>query len=852
MFITRFELHGYKPLLHNNIHHVVVEDLSQLTVLVAPNGFGKSSILRELTPYPACRSDYDKTGKKLIELIHNNSSYVLLSDFSKTSGAHSFIKDDVELNASGTTEVQETLVEQYLGYTRVIDKLLSGEYQICSMGPAQRKELIYDTYPSSLSFILDKYAKLKSKIKTINGQLKLLNERKLKLTDLILREETLNQFVKFRESLIKANAALDMDIYAYTKMKTEISNKVYATKDAVSWESIRAECDDLSRKMRILSTTDGVDIVEPDKLDTLIGSLSTAIDYISNKRETLTATGSRISEEIEKLKETINNDTSKSISECKKLIKIQEKIIRDNPIDVTIPVVSLEEADKMEEHREQLSNDLRYLRDIGKILSRDEFNTYQQELDTKTLELNRLSDERNKIDVVIVALKSKIDNLKKKHSYPNDCTRTCQMRANLEEVIRSVQLDLDTKLQEQAKLIETIPALDARVTEIARLLVPQRAARPLFTQLDTFFTRKSWGYFVCSELTPREAINNDITKIINNYSKVIHQARKYVVVKDAKEMLATLQAKLVGLKTSDRPVKEYLTKTLLDKEHELQVVDDELTKLDKEFSSISTSLTTYQRHKKLHIAVLELKDKYDLWKRRYIATQELQCITESIDYLQDVKAQISTKLRELDTIVTEQQGYLTRLKEEIEPSIQSLTDELTKISAVADQLSPVSGIPYKYTVRYVNVLFQLANTYIRRVWNYDIELAYVDENKQSSFDFTFQLLVNHNSEVKDIRLCSKSQKSIINLAIRLAICVYRGYISNYPIKLDEIDDGFSPLHQEKLTEFLVELLNQHNILQGFIVHQSIAVSSSFTNAGMVVLAGNELLPENCVIKSKVS
>ena len=44
MFITRFELHLYKPLLHNNIKHVVVDDLTQQTVLVAPNGFGKRGV----------------------------------------------------------------------------------------------------------------------------------------------------------------------------------------------------------------------------------------------------------------------------------------------------------------------------------------------------------------------------------------------------------------------------------------------------------------------------------------------------------------------------------------------------------------------------------------------------------------------------------------------------------------------------------------------------------------------------------------------------------------------------------------------------------------------------------------
>ena len=246
-----------------------------------------------------------------------------------------------------------------------------------------------------------------------------------------------------------------------------------------------------------------------------------------------------------------------------------------------------------------------------------------------------------------------------------------------------------------------------------------------------------------------------------------------------------------------------------------------------------------------------VNSKYQAWKKIFIHQEELKCLSNMIWYLQEVKQQINEKLRELDTIVKEQTGYLTRLKDEIEPSIQEKTILSKKLTLVAEQLSPTSGIPCRYTVRYVNAILNLANQFIRRVWNYDIELAYFDENKNESFDFTFKLLINHSSEVKDIKFCSKSQKSIINLAMRLAICIYRGYVDQYPIKLDEIDDGCSPIHQDKLTAFLVELLNRKSIIQSFIANQSVTVTGSFADAGMIVLSTDEPLPEHCCVKSKV-
>ena len=96
------------------------------------------------------------------------------------------------------------------------------------------------------------------------------------------------------------------------------------------------------------------------------------------------------------------------------------------------------------------------------------------------------------------------------------------------------------------------------------------------------------------------------------------------------------------------------------------------------------------------------------------------------------------------------------------------------------------------------------------------------------------------------------EKSIINLVMRLAICIYRGYIQQYPVKLDEIDDGCSPIHQDRLTSFLVEFLNKKNILQAFVVNQSVAVSSSFTDAGMILLSDDDVVPEHCIVKSKIN
>ena len=853
MFIKRFELHLYKPLLHNNIKHLVVDDLTQETILVAPNGFGKSSTMRELTPYPACRTDYEKHGKKIIEIDHDRSYYILTSDFSKTGSPHSFIKDDVELNQSGTTEVQESLVQQYFAYDPVIDKLLSGEYQICNMGPAARKELIYHTYPSSLTFLFNKYMDLKSRIRMISNQLKMLNERKTQLTGRLLKEETLRHFEKYRKDLNNALNILDRELYLMNKTSSDInlSLRGLQTEDTVTIDEILQECRTISEEMFELTIHHEVNMVIPDKLDRLIGKLTERTETYQIQQSDLSEHGSKLRDEIEQLRDTLKNDTASAIVECKQMIQIQQEIYKKNHVEDDTPIVSVEEADTMDQNFELVKNDLQYLQGYLPLISNKEYSDLLSKRELLQATIQQLEPEVKRTGWVMQELVKKIEGLQNKHSYPVDCKRECQLRKNLESVLHSYQTELEEYRSSYKKNSTQLEQLHTQCDSLNEKVEGSRAQRPIITKLETLFTRKSWGNFVCSDLPPLEAINQDVTKIINRYRQVVQRSREYATAQAAKEQLRLLEMKLIKLESTDQPVKEYITKSLVEKELELTGIGKRLSELDQMISSTEANLHLYKSHLDLHNRITKLNVRYQVWRKIFIHQEELKCINQMVWYLQEVKQQINEKLRELDTIVKEQTGYLTRLKDEIEPSIQERSVLSKKLSLVAEQLSPTSGIPYRYTVRYINTILHLANQFIRRVWNYDIEMAYFDENQSGSFDFTFKLLINHNSEVKDIKFCSKSQKSIINLAMRLAICIYRGYVDQYPIKLDEIDDGCSPIHQDKLTAFLVELLNRKNIMQSFIANQSVVVTGSFTDAGMIVLNSDEALPEHCCVKSKV-
>ena len=114
---------------------------------------------------------------------------------------------------------------------------------------------------------------------------------------------------------------------------------------------------------------------------------------------------------------------------------------------------------------------------------------------------------------------------------------------------------------------------------------------------------------------------------------------------------------------------------------------------------------------------------------------------------------------------------------------------------------------------------------------------------------SFPVLINNDGTVKDISICSKGQKEIIDLAIILAICTYRGYSIKFPLKLDEMSSGLSPDHNSKLFGFLGELFSRDEILQAFIVSHDPIVNNGFDQAGYIALSENNT--ELCRVISKI-
>lgn len=837
MKLLFIELYLYKPFLHHKTKHVIINDLSHVTVISGENACGKSSLLRACTPYPAVSTEFEKGGYKKVIYQHAGIIYELTSDFRKTSGAHSFIRDGIELNESGTTEVQNNLVDDYFGYNDVVEKLVTGKYKICDMGKPDRKTLFMSTYPSSMAFILEHYKAVSTRLRAVNNNIKMLTQRKIALEQQILSAPVLADYRKEQEDLVRAAGVIDLDIYTVNKAikfgKDELE-KIDPNIRSIDPSYFSTACWRLTRKYKdLLNRTTNLDRFRD------IQSFWTEVilkeKEIKESIENNETVALNMRNEINQYKGLFTKDIAALTSECKRKLEIQNKIISETYIDETIPVIDSHEFEVLSNNYEQIKETIAHLRlQKTPYWSEQEYRKQCSISDDLNAKAYYAEKEIRNLTRDLEPLRTRLANYTKR-TYPADCIAPCKLREEYSSIV--------SNCEEQVKELEA--RLQVKTSELATIqkemntVIPEIKARESYCdtlwQFERFVTNTSWGDYVLDSVPFYDALNMNINDVYNRITLVLENAKNVKIVKEARDMKNLLETQLLGLSDSDQALK-VVKEAILKKDTELAGMIATINTLKEKLKSIQKDKLDATLYKDILEDLNDISDKYNVWQRAYFLNAEISHFSKFVDDITASKNKINEKLRELEQIIKEQDSYLVRLNDEVVPELNKLTEQQKELAAIEAQLSPTRGISHVYIIRYINSIFKLANQFISRVWSYPMSLEYIDENDES-FDYSFKLVINETSSIKDINIASAGQKSIINLCVMLAICIFRHYGSDYPIILDEVTVNMSLNHQNSLITFLNELFADDTLTQIFIVDHCIDVCSSFASiAEMVCLS----------------
>ena len=850
MFWKRIVLDGFIPFSHAGIKHVEIDFEKPCIAIIGPNGVGKSSLLREMDPYPGTRTDYAKDGKIVKTFAHNGSIYELSSDFSNSTAPHSFKKDDMELNPSGTTDVQRDLVEEHFGMTGMINDLMSGNIHICAMQKAQRKQLFSSLYPSDLSFILEYYKKVCSQIRAFGNQIKLLQGREGSLLSSLIEESERNRLTEWKNGAQALITRIDqINLLLGNEIRSLESNEVLKKfNESTDCKSVIDRCNQLVNRFRtILVSQRRLDIigedVSPVALQGRYIEFNKEVQFLDKKKEDISSSLNSIRDELNKfirLKNTPPSDKKDELSNELKLIQEEMTKLKEDPNWQNVPPVQQSKLEIVESLLPELSNMVSVIHPyVGHLLTGDEIQKLNNENDTLTFSCSSYMSEKVGIEGQLNQLKSRREMMTQ-NSYPKDCDRVCGLRATLEASVRDIDLQIKELTARRDKLAECLEVCNRNLDENKKKLQEIAPVIPIMKRLMEILSENYLTDLALDGEGFVKCLNDHCSEIPNRIVKGLNASKVYYRYKELFDRSESITNTLAMMKSNESI---NLSLNVIN-----DIIHDKQSQLDSGILKLDDIDRKCQILKEHCLKIGELKDARRLFDELVSSTQDFlngQIIKSRIEFDKqiisestEIRNTLSERLREIEFTLGDQKRILDVLDTEIRPTMSDLRQQKIKWEAVEQGLSPTKGLPCIYLVRFINRLIKKANRFIKEIWYCDMELAYLDE--KDNLDFTLGLILNKSSTVKDISLCSNGQKAIIDLAMTLALCEERGFLDQYCLRCDEIDAALTDEHRAKLVGMISRLLDEEFIKQLMLVNH-FAIQTGINQCESVCLSTEGIL-----------
>ena len=807
-----------------------------------------TTLLNELVPTPAVRSDYLKHGRKTLTLDHKGETYTLSTDFNNKTAPHAFLKGDENLNVSGVTGVQAELIEKHLGYNQTIQDLITMKTNICSMGPAERKTFFLNNNPIDLRFILEKHKRIVSKIKEYKANLSMLHSRKSEISHKVLSATVLKEMEKNREQLQEQNTLLMKVIYALDIRINQLKNDNTALfaleaertaqgRALIPKSAIEAYGKKIQKEARKYGHIDRTTLLED--IQRLQYTEHSCLQTIKMVQEHAL----ELKKEIDTYQDRLGKATQTQQKEIERQFNAVKEAISRVPHDPRFPVFSASEITAIEGFYS--TN-----RGIALLQSLDE--RPQHCLTPKVFQT--LSTHLRRKEQQLTYLKERIADTSERHekcqkeyneqtaSFPSGCQfPSCSLR----ETVDRRRAHLSVSIQTYAADLRRMQTEQKRIHRACTILTKKCEEQSTFQRQYQAFESTYWEYSflqkVCtaSELfyyvsvCPRQLISRIEASVINTKNEMKRN--------ELLEQKALLEKELEVLFRNKHTSEQFTNDLLKDRtvalEKALRTLAEEETKLKAAQSALveRKTLLSYQQEGEL------LTKQFQEGASIYLIKKMIETCKWVRDVFTEQQNDIQEKLRDLESTLKEQHALTARLNDEIIANIDSIEAVKWQYEIVEKCLSPGSGLPHQYTVSYLNTLIHNVNYFISRIMTYPLIVQPLDT--QEAIDFIFRVQVE-DIIVRDISRLSKGQQEVVTLTWNLAILLQKQSLDQYPIFLDEIGTALDTGHAQRMMAFLHELVQSGTVPQIFLVNHNQSLSSDDTDTETICLrTENVILPE---------
>lgn len=853
-------LDNYLPFTHSGIKHVSIDFKSPVTAFLGTNGSGKSSLLRALTPYSPVRTEFGQGGKVVKVIDHNGSIYELTSDFKNPGSPHSFRKDGVELNLSGTTETQKDLIEEHLGTSKLLEDIISGNIKICQISKAERKSLFSATYPGDLSFVLDYHKQISSMARACGNQLKLLKSREASIRSSLIDEAEITRLNKFKTAAIELINKIDKCLILLEKEITEWKQK------------IEINClDTWSQKMNE-SGKDYVALGETIKkgiyafhhvirkmgFDGKLKSFKESDLFAEAARHESTSKNASIrAEEVKKELDSIKEELDKfmalksaGVSESDKSNLESRHKAATEELSVISEILGSNQSAQIEElaipviENELIPLITRWIESFsyrcGSIMQWNDLQDLGVRIEhSKTVLSSEIVPSIENISEELAVVDSRLEKLESK-SYPSSCKEVCQLRQTVESSIEFTRKTKEELLKKSESLIEKERELRKFIEENSPVYTEQLRIHEEIGRLSGLIRKYNVESIALNGEDLISCCNEHLTEIANRILKAC-EISKYVYRRDAlKNEIAAIEAtlkKLAEVKNLQMSA-ELIESVIKDREEKLNIGVEELIKLEETADHEKGLAEVFWFLSDRASAVFKNVEDVQVLLNYDRIQSIIEFDTQLVKDLEAAKYDVNSELFAVDTTLGNQKKYTDILESEILPTTEKIEKDKELYELIASGLSPTNGLPCIYLMRFINRLITRANKVINHVWMYGMELVYLTEG--DNLDFNIQVRMRGSTLVKDLSELSLGQQAMVNLAMILAFYEEMNLSESFPLKLDEVDGGLTDEHRTRLSVMLSDLVDKGKVRQMFLVNH-FAIQTGINHCDSVCLGTDGII-----------
>lgn len=806
--ITKLIIKNNDRLAKKNVTYVELNTKEIFNIIMGRNGFGKTSLMRELTGDPPDNADYLPGGYKESHHVVGKDTYILKSTTGKSS-EHHFIHNGKNLNEGNTLLVQRKLVEAHFGYSPSIKNIITGldvRDLFTTLSAPRRKDFLMSVNPNDTSYALKVFDKLRGNLNALKGGLKTQRQR------LVVEESRLSQL-----------AAMDAD-----KLQEEIKTLDAQIKNALiihgSLQSIkRVDLAPLKNEIGdIISFLIGSNTVVKHPYNVLMDMRSKTegtLDYYKNRELRLSTLVSEISSQLSGLDLANNNLDSYRLK------------AQNNTRAILINQEELDNLKQRYDHHELfkdiyddngfyhlahelVSQLLSIDRAVDKEITSDKYKAQQRNLTEYKIELENTSSQANEI-------RHTLNHFNKADSV--DCPK-----CNNKFKIGFDNIDVNKLTSRLTALEQRVIELKNKCTHTTEWLEANEGWYESMGGLIRFSQRTDYCSLIIKMISEYRIGKSDISELID-------LIRNTVVYADVKKTIDVLKEETENVETQIKFLESSDVETLFKRaqyfERELGVAQSGVQRQLKELRNISNQLETIeldeQKRDRLSFLIKELEMR----------------LTENGQY--KVKVRIEEIISDLTPRKDQLISNLIRA-ESLNSVIQSIKDNIADMerrekhtALLMEGLSPVKGLIGYLMNDFLKSVIANVNAIIQPIWTNRLHVLNCGLSKDADdvdLSYNFPVLAGPTDKPnKDIGDCSGGEREIINFAFRLVILRYLGERCSLPLMMDEVGVAFDELHRGRFAAYIAEQLRLDKLPQVFMISHRYKEYASNTNANFISL-----------------